>query len=66
MYKDLVIIIIIRAYLAAVFLTTSGMTELHFLTLPWGCIPLARLQSSQFHTRGLFSGRGCRQVKCTP
>ena len=54
------------SYLAAVFLTTSGMTELHFLTLPWGCIPLARLQSSQFHTRGLFSGRGWRQVKCTP
>jgi hypothetical protein len=36
--------------LAAVFLTTSGTSLLAFLMLPWGCMPRATRQSSQFHT----------------
>jgi len=47
--------------LAAVFLTTSGTSDLTLLMFPWGCIPRARRQSSQFQTFGLLSGLGWRQ-----
>jgi hypothetical protein len=46
--------------LAAVFLTTSGTSLLAFLMLPWGCMPRATRQSSQFHTFNREMYRLCR------